>query len=417
MSLGGSLPNLAENKKFQSLYSAGILSIAASGNTGTNEQHYPASYSSVVGVGAVDQNKVIADFSTFNSDVELTAPGVGVLSTVPYLAEAYLQVDGVKYDANHVEYAPYGEASGALADGGICDSTNAAWSGKVVLCQRGTISFYDKVHNVQLSGGTAAVLYNNVSGNFLGTLGDGYTSTIPAISLSMEDGQWLVANKLGVSGLAHSTITWNTSAYEYYDGTSMATPHVSAVAALLWSWNPSLTNAQIRTAMNSTALDLGTAGRDNYYGNGLVQAYNAWVYLGGGGQPTVTPTTPTPTETTTPTVTVTPSPTPTTPAPGTLVVTVTTNKASYVNRETVTITTLVKDALGNLVSGASVSSVMTTANGTKLTKTGTTGTSGTYVYTFNVNTRKYGTGTYSVTSSATKSGYTAGSGTVTFLVQ
>jgi hypothetical protein len=336
---------------------------------------------------------------------------------VPYLADAYLQVDGVKYDANHVEYAPYGEASGALADGGICDSTNAAWSGKVVLCQRGTVSFYDKVHNVQLSGGTAAVLYNNVSGNFLGTLGDGYSSTIPAISLSMEDGLWLVANKLGVNGIAHSTITWNTSAYEYYDGTSMATPHVSAVAALLWSWKPSLTNAQIRTAMNSTALDLGTAGRDNYYGNGLVQAYNAWVYLGGGGQPTVTPTTPTPTETTTPTVTVTPSPTPTTPAPGTLVVTVTTNKASYVNRETVTITTLVKDALGNLVSGASVSSVMTAANGTKLTKTGTTGTNGTYVYTFNINTRKYGTGTYSVTSSATKSGYTAGSGTVTFLVQ
>ena len=161
----------------------------------------------------------------------------------------------------------------------------------MVLCQRGTISFYDKVHNVQLSGGTAAVLYNNVSGNFLGTLGDGYTSTIPAISLSMEDGQWLVANKLGVNGLAHSTITWNTSAYEYYDGTSMATPHVSAVAALLWSWNPSLTNAQIRTAMNSTALDLGTAGRDNYYGNGLVQAYNAWVYLGGShATPTATAT-------------------------------------------------------------------------------------------------------------------------------
>jgi PKD repeat protein len=63
----------------------------------------------------------------------------------------------------------------------------------------------------------------------------------------------------------------------------MATPHVSGVAALLWSANPSLTNTEIRTAMQATAFDLGPAGRDNAYGFGLVQAYDAWVYLGGGG--------------------------------------------------------------------------------------------------------------------------------------
>ena len=62
----------------------------------------------------------------------------------------------------------------------------------------------------------------------------------------------------------------------------MATPHVSAVAALIWSWNPSLTNVQIREAMQLTALDLGDPGRDVYYGYGLVQAYDAWKYLGGG---------------------------------------------------------------------------------------------------------------------------------------
>ena len=48
--------------------------------------------------------------------------------------------------------------------------------------------------------------------------------------------------------------------------------------------------------------------------------------------------------------------------------TVTTNKSSYVNREQVTVTTLVKDALGNPVSSASVSSVMTTANAPSLPK-------------------------------------------------
>lgn len=281
MSLGGSVPNLQENRTFQNLDAAGILSIAAAGNTGANENHYPASYASVMGVAAVDQNKQWATFSTYNSDVEIAAPGVGVLSTVPYLDVSTLTVDGVAYDGNHVEYAARGSASGALVDGGLCGSAGS-WAGKVVLCQRGTYDFYTKVMSVQNGGGVAAVLYNNVSGNFSGTLGDGNSSTIPAISLSLEDGQYLVANKLGLTGTVNSSITWNVSAYEYYDGTSMATPHVSAAAALVWSWNTSLTNTQIRSALKNSAEDLGTAGRDNYYGYGLVQAYAAWVYLGGG---------------------------------------------------------------------------------------------------------------------------------------
>ncbi|MGD9404647.1 MAG: S8 family serine peptidase, partial [Anaerolineae bacterium] len=69
------------------------------------------------------------------------------------------------------------------------------------------------------------------------------------------------------------------SGYEAWGGTSMATPHVSGVAALLWSANPELTNVQIREAMDMTALDLGDPGRDVHYGYGLVQAYDALDYL------------------------------------------------------------------------------------------------------------------------------------------
>jgi serine protease len=63
----------------------------------------------------------------------------------------------------------------------------------------------------------------------------------------------------------------------------MATPHVSAVAALVWSANPSATNAQIRQVLRDTAEDLGTAGRDDYYGYGLVRAKAAVDAIGGGG--------------------------------------------------------------------------------------------------------------------------------------
>ncbi|HEX5706850.1 MAG TPA: S8 family serine peptidase, partial [Pyrinomonadaceae bacterium] len=67
--------------------------------------------------------------------------------------------------------------------------------------------------------------------------------------------------------------------YANFNGTSMATPHVSAVAALVWSYNTSWTNQQIRDALNATARDKGTAGRDSTFGFGIVQAKAALTYL------------------------------------------------------------------------------------------------------------------------------------------
>jgi len=49
---------------------------------------------------------------------------------------------------------------------------------------------------------------------------------------------------------------------------AMATPHVSAVAALIWSCNTSWTVAQIRDALDQTAKDVGASGRDTSYGYG-----------------------------------------------------------------------------------------------------------------------------------------------------
>jgi subtilisin family serine protease len=288
MSLGGSTSSTTEKNGFANLYSQGILSIAAAGNDGTTAYSYPASYDSVVSVAAIDQNKVVADFSQKNSQVEVSAPGVAVLSTVPWLATSKVTVDGVAYNGHHVENAAYGSPTGALVNGGLCDSVGS-WSGKVVLCQRGTISFYDKVHNVQLGGGAAAIIYNNVDGELLATLGDGYSSTIPALGLTKVDGEYLVANKLGLSAAVVDTVVKPGSGYEAWDGTSMATPHVSAVAALIWSGATSKTNAQVRDALKVTALDLGVAGKDNSYGYGLVQAKDALAYLGGGGGDTTPP--------------------------------------------------------------------------------------------------------------------------------
>jgi subtilisin family serine protease len=167
-------------------------------------------------------------------------------------------------------------------NGGLCDSVGS-WAGKVVLCQRGTITFAQKVSNVQAGGGGGAAIYNNVSGGFAGTLNG--TSTIPAISLSMEDGQAALIEVGSASSLVNSAGVGN--GYESYNGTSMATPHVSGVAALVWSLYPSRTNAEIRDALQKTALDKGTVGRDNAYGYGVVQAKAAYDYLGSAPPPPV----------------------------------------------------------------------------------------------------------------------------------
>jgi serine protease len=84
----------------------------------------------------------------------------------------------------------------------------------------------------------------------------------------------------GESGSVQSSVSVPDSGYEAWNGTSMATPHVAAVAALVWSCDPTKTNAQIRSALTASARDLGTAGRDSSFGYGLVQAKAALERLG-----------------------------------------------------------------------------------------------------------------------------------------
>jgi subtilisin family serine protease len=52
----------------------------------------------------------------------------------------------------------------------------------------------------------------------------------------------------------------------------MATPHVTGVIALIWSFNPGLSNATVETNLFSTCMDLGAAGYDTTYGRGIVNA-------------------------------------------------------------------------------------------------------------------------------------------------
>jgi subtilisin family serine protease len=301
MSLGGPRPTVLENAVFLQAQKNGVLSIAAAGNGGDGrvcdifadpshperqacKMHYPSGYDSVVSVAAVDSNANIATFSQINSKVEIAAPGVSVLSTVPtgsmmdvVLASGLGNTDVVPMDNFPIPTVP---VTGLLQDCGLAGTAAdcGAATGKICLIERGTYTFAQKAVSCETAGGIGAVVFQRagVDGPVLGTLGDTHVG-IPVVGTDRTTGLALRATYLGTPATLSFTLSHYD--YDYFSGTSMATPHVAGVAALIWSKHPECGPTDIRAAMNATAVDLGTPGRDKYYGNGLVQAQDAEAYL------------------------------------------------------------------------------------------------------------------------------------------
>ncbi len=88
-----------------------------------------------------------------------------------------------------------------------------------------------------------------------------------------------------------------TTTYGYYknydrlQGTSQATPYVSGLAALIWTVAPTFTPDQVQSRIETTAVDLGTAGWDTTYGHGRINAAAALAGLATPETPTLNPIT------------------------------------------------------------------------------------------------------------------------------
>jgi len=252
-SFGGGGSTSAESAAIQAAGDAGIILCVAAGNSGTNNDTtptYPASYrlANMIVVAASDQNDALASFSNFGAaTVDLAAPGTNIYSTKP--STVTFQAGGTSYSSTAMTFAlPTTGLTGNIVDCGTGNTAAefpAAVRNNIALMQRGTQNFSVKVTNAMNAGARAAIIYNNVSGDFLGTLATA-SNWIPTRSISQANG---LAIKAALPATGAIVVT---GAYQFLDGTSMATPHVTGAVAFAAMNFPGDTVAQRRQRILSS---------------------------------------------------------------------------------------------------------------------------------------------------------------------
>jgi serine protease len=206
---------------------------------------------------------------------------VNVYSTIPLATATDAVADAIWNNVSHQANIINGTAPGAVT-GQVCncglgtglttqDSCPDTVAGNIAHIRRGTTTFAEKVAYAQSKGAIGIIISNNVAGNFNGTVADG--TPLVVASISQSDGDSL--QSLAQSGIT-GTVSADGTIYEYFSGTSMACPHVAGVAALICSAaHYNITPDEVKNILFTTAQDLGTPGRDDFYGHGLIDAYAA----------------------------------------------------------------------------------------------------------------------------------------------
>ena len=194
--------------------------------------------------------------------------GVGIagLAQVHIMAEKGLGSDGTGTESNLASAIIHAVDQGA----------------KIISCSWGGYDDNSLIHDAVKYAYSHGVLVVAAAGNDASMAKhypSAYDEVIAVTATDQNDapasftnfGNWVEVAAPGVD--IYSTI-WDNS-YDYMSGTSMATPHVSGVAALIWSQFPSMTMNQVREQLRRTAQDLGDPGFDDYYGYGRINAKNS----------------------------------------------------------------------------------------------------------------------------------------------
>jgi subtilisin family serine protease len=290
MSLGGGIHGEQDllTKAVDDLDQAGFISAIAAGNSGPGNFtiESPGSAARALTAGASSVGHFVGAPVTVPDATPpiSTTAAVGSFNTVPADLTAPL---GVVFDGTIL-----GQACSTLPPGSL--------TGKIAVISRGTCTFSTKIRNAQDAGAVAALIVNNVPGSPIAMGQDGTPNqpTIPAYMASRADRDALVAAD-GLNATIGATLqyTYNSandnfmaafssqgptdvdfrvkpdvvapgvnvlssipvsfcdgaSCWAFFQGTSMATPHLAGSAAVVKGQQPTWSAAQVRSAIVNTA--------------------------------------------------------------------------------------------------------------------------------------------------------------------
>lgn len=277
MSLGG--PFLFETEVYNRAEQADIVIVAAAGNSGKGSLSYPAALPTTVAVGAVNPDFSKASFSQWGPNLDVVAPGVNVYSSVPQGTGLASLVkidlgDGLKeVPSQAFQNSDPGSTitNAELVFAGLGkpqDFDKTKTSGRIALIQRGEINFQDKVAAAMSAGAIGVIIYNNEPGLITGGLEKAVS--LPVMMIEQSVGQHLVS-QLADNVSVTAELSMARTDFGSFSGTSMASPHVAGLVALIRSVNKGLTAAQVRDILRNSATPL-TPNPNNQLGRGLINA-------------------------------------------------------------------------------------------------------------------------------------------------
>jgi minor extracellular serine protease Vpr len=323
LSLGGGANSETDAGSFaiNNAMIAGTIAVIATGNSGPNRGTMGTPSTARLGIAVGNTTNPEA---TYNGKVNLTIGDYIYAKQLPLMGTTYGKDLATQLPGNYEIVAVPGL-------GEVKDYANIDVNGKVALISRGSIPFVDKIANAKANGAVAAIIHNlaggsnapGISGTFLGDSFD----YIPTFDMSQTDGEAIRAalangetNTINFTNFSYTLTTGDevnssssrgpstpnydikpdvtapgtnimsaipmykndfpnadyTYAYARKTGTSMATPQIAGIAALIKQANPDWTPFDVKVALSNTAKVLDTSKYDVFsQGAGRVNAYAA----------------------------------------------------------------------------------------------------------------------------------------------